>query len=156
MSFLQQPVSCLQRPDQRGLAVLALVGAGAFYLLLAGQPSPHEIEAALGVTVLSAAYSYVLYRAGRWTLALPAASVRELARAVATIPADMLAVGRALLTRTHGTLDRAPFPPGGDAESAGWRATAGIAASLAPNGYLLDVEEDGTALIHRLAPQRDA
>lgn len=149
----------LQRLDQRVLAVATVAGAAVLYLLFVGQAGLHESVCAAIVVVLAAAYGYGAFRAAGRTLPLGAAAIREFVRGAAAIPADIVRVGRALLRAVRarpdgavGVLDRQPFRRGDDDQAVGWRAVAGLGASLAPNGYFVDLAADGDALIHRLAP----
>lgn len=126
------------------------------YLLLAGQVSTHELGAAALCSLAATAISASIPRIARRHFAFAGVPWLRLSAAVArSLAADTLRVG-SRLARPHlpgGALQRVAFAAGGAGDRAtAHRALATLAASAAPNGYVVGVLRGrGELLLHRLA-----
>ncbi len=130
------------------------------YLLFAGTASATEIGAALATAALVTALATVLHRRQTRRLRLlPPATV--LLRPLPGLVRDSGRVGmvlaRAVARRPAGQVGevvRQVFHQGGeDPADAGRRGMVVLAASLAPNGYVLHIPAGEDAMVmHRLAP----
>jgi hypothetical protein len=138
---------------------LALAG---FYLLFVGEVSPTELIAAALATSVATGLGMLLHRSrSRKLLLLRAPWPRLVGRPLAALFPDSVRVGGVLLQAlwrrprgAAGMVMRQPFHPGeASALDAGRRGLVTLGLSLAPNGYVLRIPDDRTALlIHRLAP----
>jgi multisubunit Na+/H+ antiporter MnhE subunit len=126
------------------VAMVAWVGSAAVYLLFAGQASPHELIAGLGASVLVAAFAIIAHRAAAAPMRLRLPWLRVIGGVAKDLVVDTVRVGAALLRPRPGTLSRvgAPTEPGR-------RAVAILAASVAPNSFVVRAGDDGMVL-HRL------
>ncbi|MDQ2802719.1 MAG: hypothetical protein M3Y41_08550, partial [Pseudomonadota bacterium] len=132
-----------------------------FYVLFAGQVSPSELIAGIPAAGAAAVFALLLHRTQTRRLRLRAPWLHVLAQPLGAVFPDALRVGgvllRALWHRPAGSLgqiSRQPFNHGGDdASAAARRGLVTLANSLAPNGYVLRIPDDGDVLLlHRLAP----
>jgi multisubunit Na+/H+ antiporter MnhE subunit len=132
------------------VAWLALVGTVAWLELVAG-----------GCAAAIAAFAaQVVRERGLLQYRVPAAALRHARRPMVRIVPDfwilIVALVRALVSghRPSGAYQALPFPAGGsDAQSAGARAFAIAAGSLAPNSVIVDVDrEQDLMLVHTLVP----
>ena len=129
----------------------------AFYALFAGEVSITEAIAGLVATGGAAAYGALLHRSRSRRLTLWAPCLRVIAGPLAALVPDAWRVGRGLLKvlwrrpdGPAGVLSRQPFREGGRAsEDAGRRGVVTLGLSLAPNGYVVSIEDDAIVL-HRL------
>lgn len=130
-------------------------GLLAFWLLLVGTVQDVEVfaglvAAAIGATAAEVARSQDLLRyrvEARWLWP----GLRQLLRVVP----DFVRVLAALPRRPTGRFRTVPFPAGGQRDAdRGRRAWASLAASLAPNRLVVDMDADaGEALVHDLIPR---
>ncbi len=143
--------------------VLLLCALLLLYAAFAGSVDTHEILAGIGCLVLVGGLVVVLHRGERRKLALRP-PLRVFLRVVSALLADTLRVGRvlcaAILRRPDGragTIDTVAFRHGDQRpDEAGRRAVVVLAASLAPNGFVLAAPRGRDELVmHRLAPSPD-
>ncbi len=133
----------------------------AFYLLCAGEIGADEVIAAVASGLVGTALSALIRRDAGRRFRLRAPWPRVVLRPLADLAPDAVRVARVLLSRhPHGEAVVQPFAPGGATpEDAGRRALVTLAASLAPNGYVLRILDASDGLVmHRLAhvpPLRD-
>ena len=132
-----------------------------FYLLFAGQVSMTETIAGLPAVLIAGGF-WALQRRHRHRR-LQYSGVpwpRVLLRPLAALGGDSLRLGAVLLRALFrgpagaaGAVTRQPFRHGGGGAAAGRRALVTLAASLAPNGIVLDIDDKaGILSLHRLAP----
>lgn len=142
----------------RALATwLLLLG---LYLLFSGELSRTELIAGAATAAAATLFALLLHRAGTRRLALRAPWPRVLGTTLAALAADSVRVGASLLRAILrppagplGTVSRQPFRAGEGPVDAGRRGVVELATSLAPNGYVLDLDEAGAVmLMHRLVP----
>lgn len=132
----------------------------ALYLLFVGQAPAAELAAGAITSALAAAYHLHVYRFERRRFAVRAPWLRLGGRVLRAIAVDTPRVGtclaRAVIRATDGEgMIEQPFDTG-DAtpHSAARRALVVLAASIAPNAYVIDVRSRPPALLeHRLVPQ---
>lgn len=130
---------------------LVLVGTVAGLELIAGAVA--ALIGAFAVEVVRAK-GLLLSVKPRWLGAL----VRPLLQVVPDFGFVMLALFRTIVRRTpprgaYLVVDLSGA--GGDERSAGWRALAAAAGSIAPNSVVVDVErERRRMLVHKLVPER--
>ncbi len=131
-----------------------------FYLLFAGTVSATEVGAGLAATAMVTAFATVVHR-GRTRRLRLVPQARLLLRPLWGVVADSGRVGivlaRAVLRRPAGQAGqvvRQAFRQGGETPAdAGRRGMVVLAASLAPNGYVLHIPAGEDAMVmHRLAP----
>ena len=136
------------------------------YLVFAGQVSTSEIIAAVPASGLIAAFAFLRHRGQDRPIQLWAPWSRLLLSLLAALLRDTGRVGGHLLRlafvpRLHsdGSIDSQPFHPGhADPAGAGRRALVTLAASFAPNGFVLDVApsvllgDEPALLMHHLLP----
>jgi hypothetical protein len=141
-------------------ALAALIFLGV-YLMFAGQVSATELLAGIPAAVAAAAYAVLLHRVAERPFRLDAPWPRVLGKPLMALFPDVIRVGRTLLRVLWrrppgmvGTIVRQPFQAGGaDPASAARRGLVTLAASLAPNGYGMDILDGADVLVlHRLAP----
>jgi hypothetical protein len=132
-----------------------------FYLLMAGQLAAAELSAGAIIAAATVCFVLLCRRGEERGFRFRAPWVRLAGRVSVALVLDSMRVGgvllRALIRRPVGTVGvvrRLPFHHGGDRpHAAARRALVTLAASIAPNGYVLELPEDEDALpIHRLAP----
>lgn len=139
-----------------GITAALLFG---FYLLFAGQPSEAEIGFGALAALLVAGFALPSWRTQGRRMRPRAPWGRLAAHAVLSLIRDSAAVARHLLCvlagrAGGGAVVRRRFASGGHTPpAAARRALVVLTASLAPNTYVLRIEEPGTLLLHRLAPQ---
>jgi len=132
----------------------------ALYLLFAGQASAAELGAAVLAGTAAAGYHLHVRCRARRKFHLVAPWLRLAWRIPLALARDTTLVGwgllRAIADRDlHGGQARQPFHPGGfTPQAAAHRALAVLAASVAPNSYVVEVlEPPGGLLMHRLVPR---
>ena len=131
----------------------------ALYALFAGDVSVTEAIAGLIATGLGALYGLLLHKCRSVAVALRAPWPRMVLRPVAALAPDASRVGRVLLKTlwgrpegSAGMVSRQRFRSGQpNPADAGRRGIVTLALSLAPNGYVLAIEESNIVL-HSLAP----
>jgi hypothetical protein len=132
---------------------------GALYALFAGEVSLGEVIAGVIATGLALAYGVLAHRFRSRVFAFQGAWIRLVIGPLTALGLDSWRVGQVLfqtlLRRPDGSLgmlSRQPFYPGGNAApDSGRRGMVTLALSLAPNGYVLGIEESDI-ILHRLAP----
>ena len=137
---------------------ILLTGAtlSGLYLLLVGQASTDELVAAVLTGAAGTALSAAVRAGSRHTFRLPPRVwLPPVARALAAVPKDIVLVGWHLVRPRPGTgvLERQAIRPMGY-DPASEQAAQVLAASFAPNRYVVDLIQGNTLLIHRLAVQR--
>ena len=123
------------------------------YILFAGTVSVTELIAGLvAVTVTAGLLVALRHEPRRSVRARP--PVRIVLHSTLAVFADSWHVAWVLLRAILRQVVRQPFRQGGDdAREAGRRGIVVLAASLAPNGYVLHIPNKENALVlHRLAP----
>lgn len=140
--------------------LLRWITLSGLYLAFCGQISAAEIAAALLAGLLATLFSTLMRRMVDRTFNVRAPSRRIVAQAARSLMVDTLRVGavlvRAPFARHNGRFVRelpAASPDGASTDglsTAGRRATALLAASIAPNGYVIEAQRDAL-ILHRLA-----
>ncbi len=132
--------------------------AAAFYLGFAGSTETEEIVAAAASATFMVGFIFWCRHARGTEMRARASWLRITLRVPRVLCAEAVAVGGALLRAllgvpTQGVMPSQPFDPGDYSPcAAGRRAAAVLAASAAPDGYVLAVAE-GSLLLHRLVPR---
>ncbi|HEY6434145.1 MAG TPA: hypothetical protein VIZ17_19395 [Acetobacteraceae bacterium] len=133
------------------------------YLLFAGQITAPELTAAALTALAAAAYHLNIRRHAHRHFRFSAPWPRLARRIAFTLARDIALVGWGLIHTIAGHPPRAgearqPFEPGGLTEpAAGHRAIAVLAASVAPNSYVIEVLEPPAGLLmHHLVPRPPA
>lgn len=129
------------------------------YALFAGEVSLSEAIAGLLATGIALAYAAFLHRSRSRRISVRGLPFRVVFAPLGALLPDAWRVGRvlarAVLRRpagAAGTLSRPPFREGGrEAREAGRRGLVTLGLSLAPNGYVVNIEADAL-ILHRLAP----
>lgn len=129
----------------------------AFYLLFAGQATTPELAAAaLTASAITAYHLHVRHHAHR-RFRFAAPWPRLAWRITSALARDIALVGWGLARAVAGRSLRSgearqPFEPGGSTPTdAGHRAIAVLAASVAPNGYVIEtLKPPNGLLMHRL------
>lgn len=143
------------------LGVVAWVVFLGAYFLFAGQVSVTEIVAGVPASVAVACFALLLHRTQTRRFRLHGPWWRILGQPLAALFPDAARVGRILLRAVWrrpsgplGVVARQPFRPGGnDPAAAARRGLVTLGSSLAPNGYVLQIQEaEEMMLLHRLAP----
>lgn len=144
-----------------GFAALAVLLAG-LYLLLAGQASGSELGAAAVVALLGTGFAASLRHCGGRGLSFAdRPSLRVVGRLLAALAGDSVRVGRVLARVALRGASASPgrvlvqgFRAGADTPRAeGRRALVVLGASLAPNGFVVEVEAGQDLMrVHHLAP----
>lgn len=139
------------------LAACRWAGLAALYLALVGQLARAEVVAAFLVAAAGAMLSLLLKNAGKRRFALGAPWLLLLRRVAAALLGDVsriaVALARSILVGTRGAVATQPFSThrGSEAE-AGRQALVVLLASVAPNGFVVDVVEKQRVLsVHRLS-----
>jgi hypothetical protein len=127
---------------------IALAGC---YLLLTGSVGATELLAGAGATLPVAAFAVLAHRRAERRLSLRAPWPRIVRTALAALVRDTAPVAWALLTGRKGSVAPQPFDAAGDAAE-GRRAIVILAASLAPNGFVVATDRHCLRL-HRLMPR---
>jgi hypothetical protein len=135
------------------------LAAAGLYLLFAGTLSVTEATAAAAGASLALAFHVAARRCSIFSFAGPVPWARLICRALGTVIRDIVSVAVRLaaagLTGRPGEGEtRQAFDPGDDSPQAERRrAVVTLAASIAPNGYVMGIETDPPMLLmHRLAP----
>jgi hypothetical protein len=139
-----------------------LIGAalgGPFYLLLIDTTTAPELIAGAIAVLIAAAVYEISYSQGLGDAAFKLSAIRDLARACAGIPKQMLVVSAEILAQTvsprqqRGKVRALPLDRADD-ESAlglGERVLTEALGSLAPNSFVIGVDPDGEQiLVHEL------
>ncbi len=144
------------------MAVANTVAGFGLYLLFAGQVSTSELATGAGVAVAAAGWTLAARAGhGRW-LAVGADHLAPWGRALAELPWATLRTAGALVAALFGRApqsEAAPFVhgPADAAADNGRRATAVLAASLAPDSFVVRTPQgEDRALIHRIVPATKA
>ncbi len=142
---------------------LTWAGLFALYLLFAGQASAAEIVAGTLVAGAGVALRTVVHHVERLKLGFDGPWGRLAGRALRSIAHDATRVAWGLLRATAGAplgggVVRQRFEPGGSTpQASARRAVVTLAVSVAPNGFVLAVEDQSEGLLlHRLVPQPQA
>ncbi|HST74099.1 MAG TPA: hypothetical protein VLJ20_01915 [Acetobacteraceae bacterium] len=126
----------------------------AFYLLCAGGFTADELIVAAASGLVGTGLSVLIRRDAERRFRLRAPWRRVILRPLANLAPDAARVARVLLSaHPRGEAVVQPFAPGGATpRDAGRRALVTLAASLAPNGYVLRIPDASDGLVmHRLA-----
>jgi hypothetical protein len=142
----------------RAAAVTWLIGFG-LYLLFAGQVSGPECAAGAIMTSVAAGLVIFLNRRGHVSMRARAPWGRLAARLGKAVVVDAARVGAAFVRglyghNVRGVIMKQPFEIGPVApEANARRGLVILLGSLAPNGFVLEVQrKPGALLLHRLAP----
>ena len=130
------------------------------YLLFAGQASTSECLTGVVAAGLATALAAVWRTAGPRRFRTLAPWPRLIGAPLASLAPDAVRVGARLIAAIRrrpaaelGAIQSQPFQPGGDSpEAAARRGLVALAVSLAPNGYMVDIDGD-SLLLHRLRPE---
>lgn len=147
----------------RGLAAAVgqWVGAAALYLGFAGSAETAEIIAAAVTATFIVGFVFWCRHARATALRTQISWLHILPRVPRAVAIEAVVVGAALLRTlvrvpAQGEVLSQPFNPGDQSpRAAGRRAVAVLAASAAPDGYVLTIRED-SLLLHRLVPRPTA
>ncbi|WGR93119.1 hypothetical protein MTX26_24945 [Bradyrhizobium sp. ISRA443] len=125
------------------------------YLAFSGQISVAEVTAGLLAALLATSYVMLVRHMTDRAFSIPAPPRAVVAQAARALVVDVFRVGavlaRAPFSGQNGRFVREPAALSHDGPSAaGGRAIAIIAASIAPNSYVIDAKRD-TLELHRLA-----
>lgn len=152
------------------MAALWIWAAGAIaYMVLAGQASADEIAAAVLIGGLAAGWHFAVMHDGARRFRFERPALRAVGASSIGLPGATLRVGARLASALVRPVDRSaagrrveqPFDRGGaeDARDRGRRAVVVLAASLAPDSYVLDLPMGKeTIVFHALteaSPSRD-
>ncbi len=149
------------RADHVVIAVATPVGVALLYVLFAGEVSVAEAIAGAPVVIIATLYALALQRCGTVDLRVAARWVGVPARACLAVLPDLWRVGRGLVQAVRrrpdemqGVIKHVPFRVGGaGADDAGRRAVVVSAVSLAPNGFVVGMDDERDELIvHQLVP----
>lgn len=148
--------------EQKLMLLPSVIWAASFalYLLFVGHAPVPELVAAAMTSALATAYHLHVHRHEHRRFALRAPWFHLVIRTLRAIAVDTLLVGaalaRAILRNTHaeGMVEQ-PFDPGGATpKAAARRALIVLAASIAPNTYVIDLRSRPPGLQeHRLVPR---
>ncbi len=128
-----------------GFVVGACASLLVFYVLLVGTPGAHEVAAGLGASLAAGLFALAAHRsAGRKLRAGPAA-LRAVPQVLTALARDTVRVGFLLLRAQKGGVVSQPMTASGDGE----RGVAILAASIAPNSFVIDSDSDAMQL-HRM------
>jgi multisubunit Na+/H+ antiporter MnhE subunit len=140
-------------PAPRAASFAALL---LLWLALVGTRDPTEVVAGLIATTIAAIATCALHAVGLQSLVVRTRSWLAFARGLARLPRDTLLVMVALVRRTRGTFQTSPLPRGRDWRRQAERGLGALAASLAPNTIVVDIDvERRHALRHELVARGD-
>ena len=124
------------------------------WLAFAGTIQSQEIIAGLCAAALGATAAEVVRSQGLLRFRIQWHWLREIWKPLLRVVPDFFVVIAALVRRPAGRMRRVEFPSGGTRDmDAGRRAFVAVAASLAPNTLVIDVDaEQGIVLVHDLVP----
>jgi len=124
------------------------------WLAFAGTIQSQEIIAGLCAAALGATAAEVVRSQGLLRFRIQWHWLREIWKPLLRVVPDFFVVIAALVRRPAGRMRRVEFPTGGARDvDAGRRAFVAVAASLAPNTLVIDVDaEQGIVLVHDLVP----
>jgi multisubunit Na+/H+ antiporter MnhE subunit len=124
------------------------------WLAFAGTIQSQEVIAGLCAAALGATAAEVVRSQGLLRFRIQWRWLRELWKPLLRVVPDFFVVIAALVRRPAGRMRRVEFPTGGTRDvDAGGRAFVAVAASLAPNSLVIDVDaEQGIVLVHDLVP----
>ena len=130
--------------------------AGLLLLWLAfvGAIQPQEVVAGVCAAAIGATAAEVVRSQGLLRFRVQWRWLREVWKPLLRVVPDFFVVIAALVRRPAGRMRRIEFPTGGARDvDAGRRAFVTVAASLAPNSLVIDVDtEQGIVLVHDLVP----
>ncbi len=135
------------------------VAFAAAYVLFAGQINLTETIAGLPLATVVTMFVVALRRCEQRSLRLDAPWLRLGRRVLVSLASDVVRVSgvllRALARRPDGTVGRLTHQPlrrGGEApREAGRRGLVSLAISMAPNGFMVTIPEQGDVMVlHRL------
>ena len=146
------------------LPAASFIAALILYTVFAGDVSWTEAYAGIPAAAAIAAFVAVQHRGADRPLRLRP-PLRILFGPIGALVTDTARVGaallRALVSPVEGRVERLRFTPGGQTPGdAGRRAAVTLAASLTPNGFVLDLapsallHEEPVLLLHRLTPAK--
>jgi hypothetical protein len=139
--------------------------AASFWLwmLLVGEWNRVELVAAAGAATATATFAEAARVVGKWHAVVPLRRVPTLASALGMVAVDFGIVTAALvrslmrreIVRGRFVVRELDELRGDTPRAAGDRAWATYVATLSPNAYVVDVDEEtGTVLLHDLVPFR--
>jgi hypothetical protein len=130
-------------------------GLLVLWLLLVGAVQDVELIAGLAAAAIGATGAEVVRSQGLLRYRVEARWLVPGARQLRRVVPDFIRVIAVLPRRPRGTFRTVPFPAGGERDvDRGRRAWATLAASLAPNRLVVDLDPDtGEALVHDLLPR---
>jgi len=130
-------------------------GLFVFWLLLAGTVQQVELIAGLAAAAIGATATEVVRSQGLLRYRIDPSWVGPGLRQLLRVVPDFFRVLAALPRRPAGAFRTVPFPAGGQRDvDRGRRAWATLAASLAPNRLVVDLDpETSEALVHDLLPR---
>lgn len=141
------------------LAIGWVIGFG-LYLLFTGQPSAAEFCAAAIMTTVAASLILFIQRQGSVAMKARAPWGRLTLRLGKSIAVDSVLIARSLVASiggnaVRGSVMKQPFQPGPIAPvSNARRGIVILLGSLAPNGFIVELDRAGPALvIHRLVAE---
>jgi hypothetical protein len=136
-------------PPSGGMGFVAGVCAAllAFYVLLVGTPGAHEVLAGLGASLAAGLFALAAHRIAGRSLHAGAAALRAAPQVLQALAGDTVRVAVALVRAHKGGVISHTI----NASDVGERAVAILAASIAPNGFVIDDAGEGGAKLHRLA-----
>jgi hypothetical protein len=129
-------------------------GLLVLWLVLVGTVQDVERIAGLAAAAIGATAAEVVRSQGLLRYRVEARWVRRGLLRVPRVVPDFFRVVAALRSPSHGVFRTIPFPAGGHRDvDRGRRAWVTLAASLAPNRLVVDLDPDtGEALVHDLRP----
>jgi hypothetical protein len=133
-------------------------GLLALWLLLVGTVQNVEVLAGLAAAAIGATAAEVVRSQGLLRYRVESRWIWPGLRQLVHVVPDFLRVLAVLPRRPSGRFRTVPFPAGGERDvDRGRRAWATLAASLAPNRLVVDMDADtGEALVHDLIPRAAA
>jgi len=135
-----------------------LGGLLVLWLLLVGTIAHTELIAGLFAAAIGATAAEIVRSQGLLRYRVEWRWLRRTPAQVARVIPEFFLVLTTLIHPRRGAFRTLEFPTGGErAVDRGRRAWAGLAASLAPNRVVVDVDEDtGLVLVHDLVPRASA
>jgi hypothetical protein len=130
-------------------------GLLVLWLMLVGTVQDIELIAGLAAAAIGATAAEVVRTLGLLRYRVEARWIAPGLRQLLRVVPDFVRVLAVLPRRPSGTFRTVPFPAGGRRDvDRGRRAWATLAASLAPNRLVVDLDPDtGEALVHDLLPR---